>query len=468
MDKNRLITTVSQRRAQTYPLLELLFVLIKRTEAIASILHAMEGFSEREVFKAYGIKEGDLLAVLEETGIPAAWHPMIKGCDRLPELPNGLPTIPQALVDHLKAHERVSPTPKALERIRDELRAFYIAGPGASLEEVRESSDDNRQASAFGEDAIAVGAFIPIPHETFIEELSLKVGIHPISVYWLLEEMRHAEGLVCPAELQRLTEDYLSVKLLQILGHCWPMQDQYEEEEGRPFIHPKWIDEDGIIPITPGSGEEILIDRFRRFLDEEFGPERGPEVEKEAGMILGWKKGDEWGRQKPTTLERWFEKKFFKRHVSEFRKRPIAWHLTSKKGAFQVIVYYHKFNTDRLRLLRARYIRQALDNLRRQLAEIQAVGEDRRTLAQAEELEAKIADVEDFDRRLGHLLEGREREARIWCPWKEPDKQPVGWDPDINDGVRVNIAPVQRLGLLAASVLTSKDLKSLLAPEGRE
>jgi len=468
MDKNELITTVGQRRAQTSPLLELLFISVKRTEAVASILHAMEGFSEREVFEAYGIKDGDLLAVLEETGTPAAWHPMIKGYDRLPELPNGLPAIPQALVDHLKAHERVSPTPEALDRIRDELRAFYIAGSGANAEEIRESLDVDSQENGTSVDAIAVGAFVPIPHETFLEELSQKVEIHPISVYWLLEEIRREEGLVCPTEVQRLTEDYFSVKLLQMLGHCWPMQDQYEKEEGRPFIDPKWIDEDGIIPMTPGSGEETLIDRFRRFLDEEFGPDCGTEAEKEAGMILGWKKDDEWGQQKPTTLERWFEKKSFKRHVSQFKKRPIAWHLTSKKGAFQAIVYYHKFNAERLRLLRARYVRQTLEMLRRRLGEVKAAGQDRRTLARVEKIEVQIADVEDFDRRLGLLLEGREREARIWCPWKEPDEQPLGWDPDINDGVRVNIAPVQRLGLLAASVLTSKDLKSLLAPEGRE
>jgi len=181
-------------------------------------------------------------------------------------------------------------------------------------------------------------------------------------------------------------------------------------------------------------------------------------------MILGWKKGDQWGRQTPTTLERWFEKKFFKRHVSQFKKRPIAWHLTSKKGAFQVIVYYHKFNTNRLRLLRARYVRQALETLRRQLGEARISGRDRESIARIQELEAKIADIEDFDSRLGLLLEGREREARIWCPWKKPDDQPSGWDPDVNDGVRVNIAPVQRLRLLPVSVLSKKDLDALLAP----
>ena len=204
------------------------------------------------------------------------------------------------------------------------------------------------------------------------------------------------------------------------------------------------------------------------YSDEEFGAERGAEIGREAGNILGWKNGDEWGKQKPTTLARWFEKEFFKRHVSQFKKRPIAWHLTSPKGAFQAIVYYHKFDKDQLKLLRSLYVSETLKELRRQLGEARSQAAlDRQALARAVEIEEKIADVEEFDRRLELLQEGRQREARIWVPWKSPEEQPVGWDPDINDGVRVNIAPLQRLGLLAADVLSKKDLDSLLAPEGR-
>ena len=84
-----------------------------------------------------------------------------------------------------------------------------------------------------------------------------------------------------------------------------------------------------------------------------------------------------------------------------------------------------------------------------------------------ENLEEGLADVQESDRRLQRLLEGREREARMLCPWKADQEQAVGWDPDINEGVRVNIAPVQRLGLLKADVLAAKDLTSLLAPEGK-
>lgn len=158
---------------------------------------------------------------------------------------------------------------------------------------------------------------------------------------------------------------------------------------------------------------------------------------------------------------------FFKRHVSQFKKRPIAWHLTSAKGAYQVIVYYHKFDKNRLTLLRARHVRQVMEMLRKQLGEAQAAGMDRQALSKIADLEAKITEIQEFDDKLRQLLEGREQEARIWCPWKKPEEQPVGWDPDINDGVRVNIAPVQRLGLLASDVLAAKDLKSLLAPVGK-
>ena len=84
-----------------------------------------------------------------------------------------------------------------------------------------------------------------------------------------------------------------------------------------------------------------------------------------------------------------------------------------------------------------------------------------------ENLEEGLADVQESDRRLQCLLEGREREARMLCPWKAAPEQPVGCDPDINEGVRVSIAPVQRLGLLKADALAAKDLKTLLAPGGK-
>ena len=109
-----------------------------------------------------------------------------------------------------------------------------------------------------------LGARIPIPAETFVEELSGKLEIHPISVYWLLKEGRETDGWRCPPEEKRLMEDRLTVLVLRLLGHRWPRQ----VEAGEPV--PAWADRDGIIPLTPGCGEPTLADRV-----EDVGPRDG-------------------------------------------------------------------------------------------------------------------------------------------------------------------------------------------------
>ncbi|MBI4602610.1 MAG: hypothetical protein HY721_11685 [Planctomycetes bacterium] len=53
-------------------------------DAVAAVLHAIEGFSERVVFDAYGLDAGDTAAVLDETGTPAGWFPLVQGYEALP------------------------------------------------------------------------------------------------------------------------------------------------------------------------------------------------------------------------------------------------------------------------------------------------------------------------------------------------------------------------------------------------
>ena len=42
--------------------------------------------------------------------------------------------------------------------------------------------------------------------------------------------------------------------------------------------------------------------------------------------------------------------------------------------------------------------------------------------------------------KLGRILEG-EAPYDIFVRWKPLEKQPLGWDPDLDDGVRLNIRP---------------------------
>ena len=133
---------------------------------VESTLHAFEGISEKAVLSRYRLGEVGLQAVLDETGTPAGWHTLIAGYDGIPLLPDGPPLVP---LDGFAGHQRRMLAPSALADLRRRLRTLYEAGPGSTGEDdedpVAEEEDDED-----GEIAI-VGARIPIPTETFVEEL---------------------------------------------------------------------------------------------------------------------------------------------------------------------------------------------------------------------------------------------------------------------------------------------------------
>jgi len=52
----------------------------------------------------------------------------------------------------------------------------------------------------------------------------------------------------------------------------------------------------------------------------------------------------------------------------------------------------------------------------------------------------KLAAAETLKRRLELILVG-ESPYDIFVRWKPIEKQPIGWEHDINDGVRINIRP---------------------------
>jgi len=86
-----------------------------------------------------------------------------------------------------------------------------------------------------------------------------------------------------------------------------------------------------------------------------------------------------------------------------------------------------------------------------------------------EKLETVIR--EGFDnKRLRELVTGEDldewtsRDGVVAHPKAEEEfyMQERRYDPDINDGVRVNIAPLQKAGLLAANVLSTKDVEKAI------
>jgi hypothetical protein len=407
----------------------------------------------------------DWRAVLEETGTPAGWYPLAAGYDSLPGNGSDQAIVPHEVLEWYQTLRRQEILAAELESTRANLKRLYSAGPGTIS--ALEDDGDGAEEEAI-EDGIG-GAPIPISPETFLEELSHRLAIHPISCYWLLKHGTEEEGWRCPPEERRLWADRTTVTVLRLLGHRWPK----EIETGEPV--PQWADPNGIIPLTPVANALTLTDCVQQRL-------RADEIDaSDFTELMG----------KP--LDAWLATEFFKHHTKQFKKRPIAWQLQSGKftartaPAFACLVYYQKLNADTLPKLRSQYVGPMRQRLETEVRGILAVAGEARSDRQEKrrvELEDAIDELTAFDAKLekvsreGFATPGLKEMLEAepldrWCSLDGKRPHPAStadliahesaYAPDINDGVRVNIAPLQKAGLLAADVLAKKDVDKAIA-----
>ncbi len=441
-------------------------------QKICVLLHSIEAFLEKKVCNEYSLSDAVIEIIVNDTSIPAGWFPLIAGYDILPELPDefDLSQLPAEFFDFIKTHRRINPDDKERASIKSSLRSLYELGPGAKNLDREETEEATERIES--EEAALTGAHIPIPTETFLEEMSVKMQLHPISVYWLLEEVK-AEGARCKPEELRLMEDRLSGLILRLLGHRWPKQ----VDGGEPI--PTWASSGGIIPLVAGTGEATLAEQVRARLRTEDGELGVQQAEALLTELTG------------LSLEEWLRRRFFSRHMSQFKHRPIAWHLVSipthdgnrKRGgsqrgpAFECLLYYHVCSGDALARIRTQYVEPLL-RAERQKMEDAYLFQDETTSVLANE---RIQELTAFVEKLRSI-----EEQGFACPelekliaeepldrWsgdgylapsnrKELLRNEQTWHMDINDGVRVNIAPLQPVGVLASDVLKPADAKKAL------
>lgn len=408
---------------------------LEQSEATAATLHAVEGAIDRLAAADYGLDPADIAAVNEETGEPAGWQPFIVGYDTCAfgiAVQSNL--APQ---EHFSKQPRKSLSPREILGVKTRLRHAYQSGPGMTEQTELDSSDSEDEE---GEEEV-LGAQIPIPAETFIEELSHSLEIHPISVYCLLREMQDQEGLVSPPLMKQAMEDYASVSVVRLLGYRWFEQDGYEQERG-PILDPALVDDDGIIPLVPIGDHQTALDLIRARLERDFGPEGAEKSEQEFRQWVGRDLGE------------WLRRDFFRRHVQQFKQRPIAWHVVSPERTFEAFVLYHKLSRATLQDLRVKYGGTLVGELRADQARARERGDG----AAVSRLQGQIEDVEEFRATIEKIERGDELKYRIRCPWtdEEADGRPGPYAPDIDDGVKVNIRPFQEAGLLAMKDVIKK------------
>ena len=265
-----------------------------------------------------------------------------------------------------------------------------------------------------------------------------------------------------PDSTRAIIEETLGERPPEVL---WPQMERKTVEQKRmehvwrllSYVIKRVVeaDEDGVVPFAPLSGETSLLDRVRRELAALFAGQDVNLVEIEIANEL---KRKVKGYNRAASVGEWLENVYFDYHAALYKKRPVIWHIASSQSnapfAFGALCHYHKFDKNRMAKLRSSYLRDAIEAFRREaaLADREGRGEDRI------ELQARLEEAQALDRKLqavqeGHRggPEGGDRDYRILTPWKSTEERPTGWNPDIDDGVKVNIAPLQKAAVLRSA-----------------
>lgn len=227
----------------------------------------------------------------------------------------------------------------------------------------------------------------------------------------------------------------LQTAVARLLGYRWPAElDEKMRLSKRARELAKrcdellpFADEDGIVCIPSVRGEDPAAERLRRLLAAAFAAAWSAERERKLIAATG---------SKETTLDGWLRNDFFEQHCKLFHHRPFIWHIWDgrRRDGFHALVNYHKLaegNGKGRRLLESLTYSYLGDWISRQKDGVKR-GE--------EGAEERLAAALELQKRLEAILEG-EPPFDIFVRWKPLHKQPIGWQPDINDGVRLNIRP---------------------------
>lgn len=220
-----------------------------------------------------------------------------------------------------------------------------------------------------------------------------------------------------------MSTEPLQAAVGRLIGYRWPEQAEADDLDGL-------ADADGIVCLPSVATEAPAADRLHQVLATAFGDSWSPARVKELLEQAGSKKKE---------LTDWLRDEFFKQHCAMFGNRPFVWHVwDGQRDGFSALVNYHRLDRKMLEKLTYTYLGQ--DWVERQRAEV------RDEVAGAE---ARLSAALELQRKLEAILDG-EKPYDIYVRWKELHEQPMGWEPDVNDGVRLNIRPFVEAGVLRA------------------
>ena len=215
----------------------------------------------------------------------------------------------------------------------------------------------------------------------------------------------------------------LQVAVGRLLGYEWPEQEADELD--------RFADADGIAALQSLPNEPDLTTRLRELLVVAFGDGWSSALERALVTDGGGKSG---------RLEDWLRDIFFAQHVKVFGNRPFLWHIwDGRKDGFSAVVNYHRLDHKTLEKLTFTSLGAWIERQKHEVAAGHAGADTRLAAAEALQVKLKL------------ILEGAPP-YDVYVRWKELHEQPIGWNPDLDDGVRLNIRPFLTAGVLRSKV----------------
>jgi hypothetical protein len=149
-----------------------------------------------------------------------------------------------------------------------------------------------------------------------------------------------------------------------------------------------------------------------------------------------------------TDLEEWLRNDFFEQHCDRFHQRPFIWHIWDgrKRDGFHALLNYHRLCGSGFQPLNSEAGslshtgRRTLESLTHSYLGEWITRQKDGIKREEEGADERLAAALALKEILEGILDG-EPPYDIFVRWKPLTQQAIGWNPDINDGVRMNIRP---------------------------
>ncbi|HBH74801.1 MAG TPA: restriction endonuclease subunit M [Synechococcales bacterium UBA10510] len=252
----------------------------------------------------------------------------------------------------------------------------------------------------------------------------------------------------------------LQVAVARLCGYEWPA----EKNDGLELSNEakSWVlglgdvadlsDNNGIVCLPSVHGEPAAHDRLVKLLALIFSNEWSSAKERELLLAAAVTSN---ARKPDPDLKTWLRNSFFNEHCKQFLNRPFIWQVwDGNPTGFSALVNAHKIAAPNgkgrktLELLTFTYLGDWINRQKLDQSEGVSGADDR------------LASALDLQGQLQKILEG-EPPYDVFVRWKPLHLQAIGWDPDINDGVRLNIRPflsaeLRKGGKPGAGILRAK------------